>query len=111
MTRITNAQAAKINKMNKAAQAIAMGTRLQTLESSAAYSGSVASAGSQVILNLMGAGTSASGVLFQVLRSGSVITNQMKMVSGSVAGQYVITAGSGFAPLATTTDIVTYIAF
>jgi hypothetical protein len=103
-TIITNAQAAKINKMNKASQNVSLGTIVQNVQGGFSFSGSQTSAGSQ--LAFWTGNVSACGILFQVLRSGSVITNQMKLTAGT-AGSYVLTSGSGYAPLASG-DILSY---
>lgn len=118
MASLTAKNITDLNKMNKAAANAALGTKLNVLTSASATVGALISiSGSKVVSAedvtnsriVISTGT-VSGFMFQMLRSGSVITNQMKSVSGSNAGTRVITSGSGYANMIAG-DVVTYIGF
>jgi hypothetical protein len=118
MASLTAKNIKDLNRMNTAAKNAALGDKLNVLTSASATQGALISvSGSKAVVAedvtnsrvVVTPGT-VSGFMFQMLRSGSVITHQMKAVSGSVAGTKIITSGSGYANIAAG-DVVTYIAF
>lgn len=110
----TTAQKNHLNKMNKAAKDVSLGTLLDGLEGLSDV-GTIASGswlvtsseanGSRIVLTT---GLSAiKGFMSSYLRSGS--PTAVTIVSGSVAGTLVAKANSSASPLAA--DVVSYIAF
>ena len=109
---ITTAQKNRLNKMNKAFQAVSGGTIMQNLVAggnltSGSYSVGTAEAnGSRVVITT---GLSAvRGQIVQINRSGSQLTT-LNPITGSVAGTIELTLASGSKILPS--DIINYIAF
>lgn len=97
---ISNAHAAKINKMNRASQNVDLGTVIQDLQSgSATLNAMVGFSGSKTVIDAEANGSrvpivpgvsSIRGYIVQAYRSGSAISQTLKVVSGSVAGTLVV---------------------
>lgn len=118
---ITAAQAAKINKMNRASKDASLGTAVRNAETaisatqaivgaSGSYTAVAADASNAVIAVATGLAT-VNGVIGQVRRSGSPLGN-MVVMSGSVAGTIIAkkdptVTGSSIAA----NDVLTWIAF
>ena len=110
----TSSQISHLNKMNRSAKDVSLGTVLSGIEAlsdlgtvaSGSYSVTSGEAnGSRVVLST---GLSAiKGFMYSYLRSGS--PTGITIVSGSVAGTLVVKANSSASPLAS--DVVSYIAF
>jgi hypothetical protein len=122
MTSLTSGNISKLNKMNRAAQDAALGTKLNVLCSASAtqnaflgFSGSLTvSAGEMnasrvVISSGLSAITEGKWIIFGS-RSGSIITNQLKATAGSAAGTIIVSSGSGFKGV-TTGDTLSYMGF
>jgi hypothetical protein len=108
---ISTANKNRLNKMNRAAQNVSLGDRLQYLGTMASGSLTVSAAemnGSRVVVT-PGIAT-IGGFIGQVDRSGSIVTHQMKFTAGSVAGTMIASSGSGYFGI-TAGDVITYVAF
>jgi hypothetical protein len=117
---ISNSYATKLNKMNRAAQNVTLGTLIQQLQSGSAtltsYIGASGSYtvtaaemnGSRVVLSLP---ITAKGWLVSMYRSGSNVS-QFTNVSASTVGKLEISTAllSGSSGLRTN-DVITYMAF
>lgn len=104
---ITNAQAARINKMNRAAKDVDLGTFLQKSTGSFVVTATESNGSRIVVATGLDAVT---GVMGQLRRSGSPIN--LNVVSGSVAGTIVAMKDTTVTGSAISVgDVFTYIAF
>ena len=118
---ISNANAPKINHMNRAAQNVNMGTLLQQLQSgSSTLNTYIGGSGSHTVVAaeanacrvVITTGLAAvTGFMVQDQRSGSMIVNNVYAVSGSVAGTLDIRATSATGSLVQLGDVITWMAF
>ena len=114
MSKITTTQKNHLNKMNRAAADVQLGTILQGLQGAGTFvSGShtvtTAEASASRVVLTTGL-TSVNGFYNSYLRSGSPVS--MTWSSGSVAGTItVMNNASASAVIAPTTDVASFIAF
>jgi LysM repeat protein len=108
---ITNSQASKINKMNKAAQDANLGTAFQTLQSKSekTITGkyTVVSADQTAGYKTINTGITISGFIVQVYRAG-ILLGSVK-VTATTTNLKVETNGSDY--VVTTGDVINYIVF
>jgi hypothetical protein len=113
--KMTTANKTKLNRMNKAAQNVNLGTMLQNM--GAISTGSFTVTAAQMNASLVEVPTglaSVGGFIAQGLRSGSPLN--IKTTSGSVAGSFIVqntnivtTVAGG--SIVQTGDVVNYVAF
>jgi len=114
-TKISTANKVKLNKMNRAAQNVSLGTMIQNMGTVSTGSFTVTAAQMNASLVEVPTGlASVGGFLAQGFRSGSPLN--VKAISGSVAGAIVVlnstivTAVAG-GSIVQTGDVVNYVAF
>jgi hypothetical protein len=112
MTALTTSQKKKLNRMNRAADDANLGTLLGVIESgSATLNAMIGFSGSKVVLDIEANGsrvpidtgmtaTGVRGYIIQAWRSGSAISNSIKVTAGSPTGTLFVsgsnlTAGNG----------------
>lgn len=116
MARITNTQKNHLNKMNRAAKDVSLGTMLSNMTST----GFTNSSGSYTMVGSDYSGSSGSiqtnlgssglhGAMIQVVRAGSAIINPTLFTNRVAAGSIIVT-GSG-AGCVLTSDVVYWNAF
>jgi hypothetical protein len=122
MTVLSANQIKHLNKMNSSASAVMLGTRFDTLLSASAtqnailgFSGSLTISAAQMNASRIVITTGLSAIsegkwIVQGFRSGSAISNQLKVTAGSVAGTMIVASASGFAGYATN-DTLCYMGF
>lgn len=122
MTTLTSGNITALNKSNKAAQAANLGTKLNAVCSASAtqnailgFSGSTVVSAAQMNASRIVVTTGLSAIsegkfIVQAWRSGSAISQFLKVTAGSVAGTLIVSSASGVAGLATS-DSITYMGF